>query len=310
MTDAPTATYEVVPASTVEPDEIIAVLSSVFDRATIGDEWFRWKHQSCPFGASEGWIARDDEGIAGVRLFTPWPWQAGGASIPGIRPMDGGVLPRARKRGIFQALVRKEMNRREAAGLPLVTLSTSVPASRAAYVKLGWNAVGDVQQFAVLVRPRPAQLVEQDPIPDPVDVQKDLDVTALRTAWTSEALGWRFDSRSGYDYRSVCLARATAPNGLVYRVLTSKGLRMLAIEYLYGPPAERRRLVQAAAASTRAMVALHLAGPGSRHDETARLSRRVGSSMITSWSTGVSDDLRVASLDGWKLDMADTEGVL
>ena len=305
---AKAASYEIVPASACRSEDIVAVLAAVFDRATIGDAWFSWKHHECPFGPSQGWIARDDEGIAGVRLFTPWPWETSAGLIPGIRPMDGGVLPRARKRGIFQALVRKEMELREQAGAPVIALSTSVPASRAAYVRLAWDAVGDLHQFASPIVPRPARLVHWDVTPDPDG--DGVHPTGIHTAWTPQALRWRFDPRSGYEYQPVRLERASAANGLVYRVITIRGLRALAVEYLCGPSAERHRLVQAAAATARAVVVLRLGGPGARRPDTALLARRVGSSMLTSWSVGVRDALGTDRLTSWGLDMADTEGVL
>ncbi|MEM9606190.1 MAG: GNAT family N-acetyltransferase [Actinomycetota bacterium] len=296
---APLAAYDIVPAADCADAEIVEALAAAFDRDDLTAEWFRWKHRECPFGPSDGWVARDERGVVGVRLFTPWRGCTPEGEGVGLRPLDGGVVPRARRQGIFAALVRTEMERRRASGEPVIVLSTSVPASRAAYVKLGWSAVGDLPHVAAPVVPRPARLADWDPVPDERSRR-----SGIGTSWTADALRWRFRPESGYRYESVRLGLSDDAAGLVYRVVARRGLRTLVVEHTAGADAAVGRVIRAAAAKERAVVTLRAGHSGGRS------SRSVGRSALTSWSVAVDAPTEPGRLDGWDLTFADVEGVL
>lgn len=300
--------FEIVPASSCSPGEIVVALAEAFGRDDFTDAWFRWKHQRCPFGASQGWVARDDQGIVGVRLFTPWRWATRLGVLDGLRPLDGGVVPRARRRGVFETLVRQEMDLRTEAGAPILLLSTSVPASRAAYLKLGWCPLGEVAHEVRPVAPRPARLAGWEPAPS--GPEADPDRSPIRTAWTAEGLSWRFDPAAGHHYHSHQLVNAGGTNGVCYRVVSRRGIRTVVVEHLVGSHRDARRLLSAVAASVRAVAVLDVGGPGSGQVRPRRWRRAVGTSTLTSWNVATAADLAVDDVSSWGLALADLEGVL
>lgn len=295
----------------VEPVAVLAAINEAFGRERTLD-WYRWKHLEGPWGPSRGWVALDAGDVVGTRLFVPWKLRSGSGEHECSRAMDGATVPRARRRGIFSALIRREMEELSDSSTWHCLYSTSVPASREAYRALGWTILPPTRMQYRPVRPWPVARVRLGaPLPEPVIAPGRL----LSTAWTSAALEWRTDARSTVCYRTAVLDDvAGETNGLVFRTLQRARLRVLAPVGMWGSPADRRRLVDGAARAVRCSVVLEPVGLGTAGQaEPARLSRRTHGSTVSLW-VGAGDQSRpsvdVHHLAAWAFDQADLEGAL
>jgi hypothetical protein len=65
------STFDIEPLIDDDVEEVISVINAAFGFDRTAD-WYEWKHRSGPWGPSTGVVARDSEGIAGVRLLLPW----------------------------------------------------------------------------------------------------------------------------------------------------------------------------------------------------------------------------------------------
>jgi GNAT superfamily N-acetyltransferase len=270
--------FDIVPADEVDARDVVALMNLAFGREQTLD-WYRWKHEEGPWGASRGWVAVKERSLVGVRLFTPWQMVGPARAFDVDRAFDGAVSPQARRQGIFSALVRAET---EGApnDPPRLVLSTSVPASRAAYSRLGWWG------FEVAHRAAPRPLVHA------------LRTAGTRstTAWTPEAWEWRLDRRSGHDYSTD----GVAPGGpeLVYRVDRRRRGGILVLVHAAGTEDVVAR-VRTVAKRQRCRWVMAVGLSRTR-------SRDVGRSLVTGWNTGPSLD----HPESWHLELADLEGVL
>lgn len=305
-------TVEVVSAADVPADAILTVLERSFERP-LGMDWYRWKHESGPWGASRGWVATRDGEPAGVRLFTPWRYAIDGEVVDGSRALDGGVVPSARRQGIFGLLVRAEMDR-IAGGPRTLIVSTAVPASQAAYEKLGWTTLGTVAHALRPAMPAPPRRIV--PIP-PEELLTDRgeevlvrsSVARVTTVWTGKALAWRTHAASGHSYRVVRLPRVQEPHGLAYRIIRRPPLRTLVVVLAWGEPDVQRAVVRAVAGRVGATNVLEPIGTGA-HVATKGPAVVRGGSTIVTLAEGLMADSPAWGLDGWSLSLADLEGVL
>lgn len=281
---------------------ILAVLNSAFGKQA-SPEWFDWKHRSGPWGPSVGWVAEDQRGrIAAVRLMTPWAlWSADGVVMI-ERAMDGAVDPSAQRQGLFSRCVRAEMDAiRSGSRSAALVYSTSVPASREAYRKLGWS-ISDVPHALHVVLPTAralSKIVWDDALEQSIPAGK-----TLATAWTAEALGWRISSLSGIAYRTVRLGQSDQSCGLIVRRTELKGVRAMVVVFAWGPDRDLRTLVGAAAARMRTALVLSAGDtPGLRRGAS------VNASTVSVWSPDleVREDKSVTHLP---LQFADLEGAM
>lgn len=283
--------------------DVLSVLNDAFDRRATMD-WFRWKHQEAPWGPSGGWVATNPEGvIVGVRLVTPWAVTDGTSRIPITRAMDGAIAPSAQRRGLFSRLVTAEMELMASGGRDSRLLySTSVPASREAYRKLGWE-IRDVPHVVSVVAPALVRAVQ-------LEWDDALEFGALpasrpgTSAWTVEALRWRIDRRSGYDYHTVRLRNSDSPHGVILRRTQLKGVPTVVVVFAWGSDQHVATAVRAA--STRLAAPLVLSVGVAR----SRLSRPVGSSTVSAWGVGMNDPASTLALGDLCFDFADVEGVM
>lgn len=295
----------------VEPGDVLAAINEAFGRHR-GLDWYRWKHLDGPWGPSRGWVAVDNGEVVGTRLFVPWQLRSADGLHACSRAMDGATVPRARRRGIFSALIRREVDQLVDQPTWHCLYSTSVPASREAYRALGWTILPPTRMQYRPVRLRSAARVRLDAsLPEPVAGSE----TRVRTNWNSAALAWRTDARSTVTYRTALLGdSAAASHGLVFRVLRRSGLRVLAPVHVWGPPTDRRRLVDGAALASRCLGVLEPVGPGTDGpSRPGRLSRGTSGSSVSLWAGGGGtgrphDD--VHRLSAWAFDQADLEGAL
>ena len=124
-------------------------------------EYFAWKHEQSPFGASPAWVAVDRDGeLLGFRTFLRWEFMRGTHVVRAVRAVDTATRPDIQRRGIFtrltmtavEALIRDDVE---------FVFNTPNPRSLPGYVQMGWQRVG---QLPVRVRPasvrRLARLVQ------------------------------------------------------------------------------------------------------------------------------------------------------
>jgi hypothetical protein len=110
---------------------------------------FAWKHQHNPRGPSPAWVAFDEEGLVGLRIFMRWAFRIGHERITAVRAVDTATHPRAQGRGIFRALTMQGVEELTAEGVDWV-FNTPNGQSAPGYLSMGWRRVG---KLPVAVRP-------------------------------------------------------------------------------------------------------------------------------------------------------------
>jgi hypothetical protein len=210
---------------------------------------FAWKHRDNPFGASPGWVAFDQEGLVGLRVFMRWVFRMGDEWITAVRAVDTATHPRARGRGIFRAMTMHGVQELSAAGVGWV-FNTPNDQSAPGYLSMGWQRVGRLPAtFRPVLRGvprlasarRPADLwsvatsagEDAGLVLDDASGLKDLLASAfptfatVRTDRTVAYLRWRY-GLGPVAYR-VLLRGATVREGLVFFRLRRRGLATEAV---------------------------------------------------------------------------------
>lgn len=191
-------------------------------------EYWTWKHEANPFGASPGLVAEVDGEIVGLRVFMRWGWRAGEREVGAVRAVDTATHPEWRGRRIFTRLTLELVERLEANGSAAFVFNTPNDRSRPGYLKMGWSQVGRVSLW---VRPRRpwrilrsllakggAPRVERDEpgkaFPsvgrfldrlgvDSFLVDSGAGDRRLSTRRSSDYLRWRYAEIPGFDYRAI-----------------------------------------------------------------------------------------------------------
>jgi len=281
-------------------EAVKAALRASFDQP-FTDEFFQWKHVEGPWGPTNGWVAVDDAGISGVLCCLPWALRRGDRVAIASRLVDGGTVPRALRQGIFGELVRHEVDRCRSAAVPQSIFCTATPAARDSHVKRGAIALEPLRHGVGVVAARAAaRSVEFD---DAIDHYVDTADARVGTAWTAEALRWRMDPRSGHDYECARLRSADGPNGLVFRIASSRGIRRLFVELAWGSAADVVALVAAAAVRRGAVLWSAPVRDGAGFGGRPLVCR--GDSLVCSWPFDPSfDGLRdIADARLWLFDV-------
>lgn len=269
--------------------------------------WFEWKHRDNPAGPSLAWVASDDQGLVGVRLFMRWDLVRGDSRLAALRPVDTVTAPRARRRGVFSVLVRTALRSIPESGASLV-FNTPNMNSRDGYRRLGWTLMEPIAHVARIVSPLGARsrLATGREVLSAFDHARAVDAR-IRTERTAGYARWRYDDRSGRSYSFAALEESDLPNAIVYRVVEARA-RVLVVEDIVGTPAARKALVGAAARSERALLALDTGGVGG-HGDASRLSVRRGSSVVAVLPIGEQEP-DVTSVASWSLTLGDVEDVI
>src|SRR5690606_41058458 len=140
--------------------------------------------------------------------------------IDGVRVVDGGTTPVARRRGVLQAMIHREVVEWSPDGRAGIVVATATPAARGSHIKNGATALAPIRYHLGLpATVRTAQLTTVDGV---LDGYVPSDDPRIGSDWTPTGLRWRTDPRSGNSYDAASLAESEEPNGLVYRV-TSLG---------------------------------------------------------------------------------------
>lgn len=289
-------TYDVVAYRSEHRDQVVQLLRRSFGpRKTLDN--FIWKHEEGPWGPSLGWVATRSEDVVGVRLLVPWQVRLGERTWPVLRAMDGAVDPSARRQGIFESLIRRAMEASASSAAALY--STSVPASREAYRKVGWS-IHDLIPHYVSLAPMWSRHMFVEVMPGELPLEGD--TGQITTDWSPEALAWRADPRSGHTYHA---ARSMQHDdvGVLYRLLRSRPRRLVVLRAV-GRARGQVELIGAVARHHRCPVVTYQFASPNR----SRVSRIRGCSQVSSW-VPPSSTLTLPP-PSWRFDGADIEGTL
>lgn len=275
-------------------------------------DWYQWKHVAAPAGPSWGWVAVAGTSVIGVRLIMRWPLLVDGRGVVAARMVDTATCRAHRGSGVFRTLTLAALESlREAADPPRFVMNTPNAQSRPGYSRMGWTLLPPIPHAYHMIVPRlRGPRVEED---FPLEQWPESDHPGIHTARSGSYMRWRYQLPPRGTYRWMRLRESQAPNGLVYRVRSARGVRLLLVMELLGSACERRMLLTAAARRERALMAMAPAGCGSwasRPPSTPVLVR--GGSILAvreldQRSVLVSDPLEAAS---WQLSLGDLEDLL
>ncbi|MGB8859839.1 MAG: hypothetical protein WCC60_11320 [Ilumatobacteraceae bacterium] len=239
----------------------------------------------------------------------PWPLidssaPAGSWAATAWRLVDGATTVRAQRRGVFRAVVQAELDAAGVGDGRGLVFATATPEAQAAHVKNGAVALEPIRYYYRLARWVPAQLETSIDL-----VHSWLPAgNGLATAWTSAALRWRLDARSGNEYTVSRLRQAAASHGVVHRTVPGR-LRTLVVVSAWGDAAQVSRAVRAIAWQEKALLVLAPSGAGTAAVRP-RMSRARGSSLLCVWDDRAEGATRGHQLQSWSLDGLDLEGLM
>ena len=301
--------FEIHDASDMAEADLLEVLSIGYGRP-FTDDWFAWKHREGPLGPSRPVIARDHDGLLGVVFGLPWRFRVHGATIDGMRLVDGATTPRAVRRGVFRRVVRHLLDPWNPTDRPGIVLATATPEAQAAHVKNGATALEPIEFSYRPVGYSRAAVESGSAVldgfrPDPL---QDTILTERNTDW----LRWRVDPRSGISYQASRLVNGDGAHGVVHHTTTHRGVATLVISAEWGPERERRQLVRALALRSRALAVQSPMGPGTATRQRRAALQR-GRSLMCIWDRTADDDRLHADPNqrsSWSVDGLDLEGVI
>jgi GNAT superfamily N-acetyltransferase len=329
MPAPPDPALEVRTAAPGDRPEVMALLS-----ASLGwlpdaqlEDFFDWKHEQNPFGASPGWVAVDGERIVGYRTFLRWEYQQGrGGTIRAVRAVDTATHPDHQGRGIFRRLTMAALDDLRDEGVRFV-FNTPNSQSRPGYLKMGWTQVG---RLPASVRPRsigslvrmagsrvPAERWSTAtdagrPAPDALaepDLGALLESLApdpeLHTRRTVEYLRWRYGF-GPLAYRVVTLGASVADGLAVFRLRRRGPALECALTDVLVPAGERaatRALLRAVVKVSGADYVIRIGGPVVGAGGFVRLPRQ---GPILTWR-GLDGSGTGAALPDWRLTLGDVE---
>lgn len=125
------------------------------ERETVrrNEEFWGWKHERSPFGASTVLLGEEAGELVGLRVFLPWCWLAAGKkSYSAVRAVDTVTHPEHQRRGIFSRLTLAGLDLAQRAGRDFV-FNTPNGNSMPGYLKMGWKHVDRLPMFLRILRP-------------------------------------------------------------------------------------------------------------------------------------------------------------
>lgn len=146
------APVEMRPATADDTTAILELLAQSLGWANTSQfrEFYAWKHDENPFGASARWVAVDGNRVIGFRAFLRWEFEHDDRTLRAVRAVDTATAPDAQGRGVFRQLTLAGIDALERDGVDLV-FNTPNDRSGRGYLTMGWQEVGHV---ASGVRPR------------------------------------------------------------------------------------------------------------------------------------------------------------
>jgi GNAT superfamily N-acetyltransferase len=114
-------------------------------------DFFRWKHESNPQGASFILVAEEDGRLLAMRAYMPWHLNADGAATGAVQAVDLATHPDARGRGLNTQLQRHAMV--ELRKNNAFSLGAPNDMSKSQSRKAGWRPIGRLPVWLRLQRP-------------------------------------------------------------------------------------------------------------------------------------------------------------
>ncbi len=206
--------FEIRPATADDTSAILELLAQSLGWANTPQfrEFYAWKHDENPFGASARWVAVEDGRVIGFRAFLRWELEHDGRRLRAVRAVDTATALDAQGRGVFRQLTLSGIDALERDGVDLV-FNTPNDRSGRGYLSMGWQEVGRVPRG---VRPRSV-----------------VGAARLLTARGGEAPRWSEPTNIGVDASDalaepaaiVALLDSRAPGGALRTVLSIDYLR-------------------------------------------------------------------------------------
>ena len=120
--------------------------------------FWRWKHESNPFGRSPAIAAVHEGEPVALRAFMRWRWRAGRSTVAALRAVDTVTHPDWRRGGLFRRLTLELLSRLTGDPDEFV-FNTPNRRSLPGYLGMGWQDLG---RIALHVRPRkPLRIVRR-----------------------------------------------------------------------------------------------------------------------------------------------------
>lgn len=201
-------------AATADIPAIVQLLKlSLGERLLPKSETFwRWKHETNPFGNSPVIVAEESGRLVGVRAFMRWQWVCAGKTYRALRAVDTATHPDFQGKGIFKKLTFELAEQCIVAGDHFI-FNTPNRQSMPGYLKMGWQNLGRVPLRIKINRPVPLlfantgwsrkskQTTRQDlfplkPLINEIDAKRitclPFSEDYLHTKLTPEYLRWRY----------------------------------------------------------------------------------------------------------------------
>ena len=280
------AEWTILPYRESDADRVVDLLAGCLGEGGVprSTAFWRWKHESNPFGPSPALLATAGDGIVGVRAFLRWDWWSGDRRVPAVRAVDTATRAGWRGRGVFSALTGELVEREARRGTAFV-FNTPNRASGAGYLKMGWRPVG---RLPVLVRPFGLRALRRfagggrptaDGLPPVAHLLDRRQTAALvaavdrqrrdgryRTKLDDVYLRWRYADAPGLDYRACWRGDGADAAALIVRIRRRRRCVEASVSEVLatGEPASvgnAARLLASLAATTTADYAVAVASP-------------------------------------------------
>lgn len=222
-------------------------------------DYWRWKHEANPFGASPCLVAESDGRLVGVRVFLRWNWYSESRCVRAVRAVDTATLPEWRGRGVFSRLTMRLVEQVQKEGVSFI-YNTPNDKSMPGYIKMGWTTVTRIPLWIRPIRPSRfarrafgARSTETPTIHEFGTIERVLndrqlpaflaDVTPndpkYHTARTASYLRWRYGSIPGLSYSGRLDISGDAGALVIARGRVRGGLREVTISELLVTPSIR-----------------------------------------------------------------------
>ena len=215
--DSKPPSFGIRPATADDTSAILELLAQSLGWANTPQfrEFYAWKHDANPFGASARWVAVEDGRVIGFRAFLRWELERDGRRVRAVRAVDTATAPDAEGRGVFRQLTLAGIDALERDGVDLV-FNTPNDRSGRGYLSMGWQEVGRVprgvrpRSFASAARLLSARGGESprwsepstmgmdagdllaESVPIAALLESRVSATAMRTALSADYLRWRY----------------------------------------------------------------------------------------------------------------------